>query len=330
MTLALNQLVAGGQLAANVDGQPAKWIVPSKRERVPNPPYGYIVSFMRLHERGFTAPASRFLRGLCYHYGVELQNFTPNAISQAATFVGVCEGFLGIPVNWDIWVHLFRAELHTLPTSKPRTCRAARAGGLALAVRSLRTEDYILYTMTSNNADWEWGWFYLHNASPGLPPYTGKVLRERDASWYHGVSPPSHQARLDSLVAALKEMADSGLTAGCVLANLHHRRVVPLMERWLRIFEMSQDADPIALAESRLLREPFPWSYAATRAQRAIDLRSGRCDDASLWALEMLPVGQLVSGLLDFPSCFVGFLGIRRVLTPRPTPADGARERREV
>jgi hypothetical protein len=25
-----------------------------------------------------------------------------NAISQAATFVGVYEGFLGIPVNWDL------------------------------------------------------------------------------------------------------------------------------------------------------------------------------------------------------------------------------------
>jgi hypothetical protein len=98
-TLVLNQLVAGGQLAANVDGQPAKWIVPSEREGVPNPPYGYIVSFIRFHERGFMAPASRFLRGLCYHYGVELQNFAPNAISQAATFVGVCEGFLGIPVS---------------------------------------------------------------------------------------------------------------------------------------------------------------------------------------------------------------------------------------
>jgi hypothetical protein len=101
-TLALSQLVAGGQLAVNVDGQPPEWIVPSEKDRVPNPPYGYVVSFMRFHERGFTAPASRFLRGLCYHYGVELHNFAPNAISQAATFVGVCEGFLGIPVNWDL------------------------------------------------------------------------------------------------------------------------------------------------------------------------------------------------------------------------------------
>jgi hypothetical protein len=137
------------------------------------------------------------------------------------------------------------------------------------------------------------------------------VLRERAASWYHGVSLPSHQARLDSLLVALKRLADCGLTAGCVLANLHHRRIVPLIERQLRMFEMSEDADPAALAESWLLRDPFPRSYAATRARRAIDLRSGRCDDASLWVLEMLPVGPLVSGSLDFLSSFAGFLGCR-------------------
>jgi hypothetical protein len=74
-------------------------MVPAASHREPNPLYGYVVSFIRLHERGFTTPESRFMRGLCYHYGVELHNFAPNAISQAATFVGVCEGFLGIPVN---------------------------------------------------------------------------------------------------------------------------------------------------------------------------------------------------------------------------------------
>jgi hypothetical protein len=79
--LALGQLVAGSQLAANEDGRLTEWIVPSERERVPNPPYGYVVSFIRFHERGFTVPASRFMRALCYHYGVELHNFAPNAIS---------------------------------------------------------------------------------------------------------------------------------------------------------------------------------------------------------------------------------------------------------
>jgi hypothetical protein len=162
------------------------------------------------------------------------------------------------------------------------------------------------------------------------PPYTGKVLRERAASWYHGVSPPSHQAQLDSLVAALKKLADRGLTAGCVLANLHHRRIVPLMERQLRIFEMSEYVDPVALAESRLLRDPFPRSYAATRARHAIDLRPRRCDDASLWVLEILPTGQLVSGLLDFFSSLAGFSSCRHILRLCSTPADGVRERRKV
>jgi hypothetical protein len=56
------------------------WIVPPVADREPNPPFGYVVSFVRFHKRGFAAPASHFLRGLCHHYGVELHNFTPNAI----------------------------------------------------------------------------------------------------------------------------------------------------------------------------------------------------------------------------------------------------------
>jgi hypothetical protein len=97
--LSLSELVTAGQLAANEYGRPAAWIMPQASDREPNLPYGYVVSFIRFHERGFAAPASRFMLTLCYHYGVELHNFTSNAISQAATFVGVCEGFLGIPVN---------------------------------------------------------------------------------------------------------------------------------------------------------------------------------------------------------------------------------------
>jgi hypothetical protein len=111
------------------------------------------------------------------------------------------------------------------------------------------------------------------------------------------VSPPQHRDRFDSLLAALRNLASRGLTAGAVLAFLHHRRVVPLMERPLRIFEMTETADPIALARSRMLQGPLLWEYAATRARSAVDPKSVR-NDRYLWDLEMLPTGKLVSGVL--------------------------------
>jgi hypothetical protein len=105
---------------------------------------------------------------------------------------------------------------------------------------------------------------------------------------------------LESLLAALRNLAGRGLNAEVVLAHLHHRRIVPLMKRPLRIFEMTEEADPVALVRSRTLPAPLLRDYAATRARRAIDPNSGRYNENALWDLEMLPTGRLVSGVLDF------------------------------
>jgi hypothetical protein len=199
----LNELVNGGLLAPVGDGMYPAWMVPPKSDREPNPPHGYVVSFVRLHERGFTAPASHFMLGLSYNYGVELHNFAPNAILQVACFIAVYEGFLGIPMNWDLWVHLFHAEFHTLATSEARTCRAVHAGRLTLRLQDTCKELYPLCTMTSNNVDWEKGWFYLNNDGAGLPPYTRKVLMANIDAWHHGVSPPARQRRLESITTTL-------------------------------------------------------------------------------------------------------------------------------
>jgi hypothetical protein len=71
---------------------------------------------------------------------------------------------------------------------------------------------------------------------------------------------------------------------------------------------MTEIADPVASARSRLLPDPFPRAFAATRARCAIDLRSGHWGDDVLWAFEMLPTGQLVSGVLDSIFSLAGFL----------------------
>jgi hypothetical protein len=221
----------------------------------------------------------------------------------------VCEGFLGIPVNWDLWVDLFRAELHTFTTSEPKVRRAMRAGGVTIVLRETRREIYIPCTMTSNNAEWEREWFYLRNDEPGLPPWTGKVVREKADSWWHGVSPSSRQDRLDSALNALKALADVGLTAASV----------PGTSTTGGSFLSWRGGS----ASSRCTKRPTPWrwrnrgccdllpqEYAATRERCAVNLKVIRNDDVALWSFVVLPYSPLVSG---FPPLF-GLL-IRGVLS---------------
>jgi hypothetical protein len=81
-----------------------------------------------------------------------------------------------------------------------------------------------------------------------------------------------------------------------VLVNLQHRRIIPLMERGLRIFEMEVMANPVALTRSRLVHDRIPPKYAATRARRAIKLKAVRNSNDDLWSFIMLPDGPLVRG----------------------------------
>jgi hypothetical protein len=111
---------------------------------------------------------------------------------------------------------------------------------------------------------------------------------EKGDSWHHGVSPSSHHARLDSLLAALKNLADAGLGAASVLANLHHRRIVPLMERELRIHEMSEAANPTSLARSQFLPD-------RRGRGRAISLKAVRHSNDDLWSFVMLLDAPVVS-----------------------------------
>ena len=49
-------------------------------EDVPSSLDGYVISFVRFHERGFATPAHKFLRGLLHYYQIELQHLNPNGI----------------------------------------------------------------------------------------------------------------------------------------------------------------------------------------------------------------------------------------------------------
>jgi hypothetical protein len=73
------------------------------------------------------------------------------------------------------------------------------------------------------------------------------------------------------------------------------------MESELRIYKMSEAANPTSLARSRFLPERLPQEYAATRARCAISLKAIRHSNDDLWSFAMLPDAPTVSRY-SFPS----------------------------
>ena len=128
-------------------------------------------------------------------------------------------------MHWELWQHLFCWELYTEHIQgQPR--RAARVGGFTLQVREKRGNLYIPCKMTTNNAGWSRGWFYLQNDDGRLPAYTGKILREKLDVWGWGMSPPDQQAKLKVFTDALRRLADKGRTAAAVIATFYWQRVL--------------------------------------------------------------------------------------------------------
>jgi hypothetical protein len=166
----LEALVADGLLRPLSGGPQLEWMAPAS-EADPTPPPGYVVSFIPFHERGFGVPASRFMRALLHYYGVELHNFNPNSIAQAAIFVAVCEGFLGIDPHWDLWTHLFSAELFASTTEAKKIRMAVRACGCTVQLRPRCAQLYILAILVSSNKGWQRWWFYLWNDDERLPSF---------------------------------------------------------------------------------------------------------------------------------------------------------------
>jgi hypothetical protein len=179
----LEELIEEGLLHPITSAVAPKWIAPEEGVDVPNPPAGYVLSFVAFHERGLGISASQFLQALLFWYEVELHNFNPNSIAQAAIFTAMCEGYLCIPPHWNLWLHLFKVEHFTKVADSGGSRKMVRAGGCTLQVRQERSSLYILAQLTSSNRGGQEGRFYLRNDDGRLPPYTSHVVMERLPKW---------------------------------------------------------------------------------------------------------------------------------------------------
>lgn len=133
--------------------------------------------------------------------------------------------------------------------------------------------------------------------SGGLPAYTGKLLVEKPQGWRHGVI-TSRQHKLEPLLQALKVLVDAGLTAAGVIAQFHLRRVLPLMKRERKLFEMGSTVPHEETSEEKAWR-----TVAVQRTRRAVHALP-----VGLFGVVMLP-GSLPSvSVVSYALVFVCLL----------------------
>jgi hypothetical protein len=129
-------------------------------------------------------PSHRFLHSLLQFYGLEMHHLTHSGILHIATFVTLCEAYMGIEPHFDLWNYFFRARLwQGLDTE------AVVLGSLDLFVPfGSRVNPHFHLLMSDPLVRWRKVWFFLRNdVHPPLPVVIGSRPIPQP-KWGYGVA----------------------------------------------------------------------------------------------------------------------------------------------
>lgn len=133
---------------------------PAGSDAVPYECMEELILFQHFVECGLALPACDFLRGLLYHYSIQLHHLIPNSILHIAIFVHLCEAFLGIEAHFNLFYYPF--HLKPQPSEKVLTL----LGGAGLQGMDKMYIEYKFLTSLSGSKE---HWFYVGNHAPALP-----------------------------------------------------------------------------------------------------------------------------------------------------------------
>jgi hypothetical protein len=139
---------------------------PAVGEAFPTEGTDKTVFFIAHIERGFGIPAGDFLRGLLQFYRIELMHLAPNSITIIATFIYLCEAFLGITPHFHLKRHFFELK---------KTDKGVVVGSVRFMLRRNMKPEYIDLALPDNTTGWKQGWFYLDNPLSAMKSRTGCV-----------------------------------------------------------------------------------------------------------------------------------------------------------
>jgi hypothetical protein len=101
-----------------------------------------------------------------HFYRIELVHLAPNSVTIIATFIHLCEAYLGIAPHFHLWRHFFELK---------KTGKGVVVGSVSFMLCWNMKSEYIDLALPNNTTSWKQGWFYLDNPTPALRSRTGRI-----------------------------------------------------------------------------------------------------------------------------------------------------------
>jgi hypothetical protein len=93
-------------------------------------------------------------------------HLAPNSITIIATFIHLCEAYLGLAPHFHLWRQIFELK---------KMGKGVVVGSVSFMLRRNMKSEYIDLTLPENTTGWKQGWFYLDNPAPALRERTGRI-----------------------------------------------------------------------------------------------------------------------------------------------------------
>jgi len=203
------------------------------------------ILFKSFIERGLAIPICNFLRGLLFHWGIQLHHLIPNSILYVPIFVHLCEAFRRIHPHFDLFKSLFYLNPH------PNIRNIARVGGAHLQLRPKMIDRYISYTPRRQIGEWKTEWFYIDNHAPAIPERVPSPPQQCSKWFAHG----QNKEKEDELMPRIVALRNKGVTRVTVMLSWLRRQVQPLQSHYNLGFEYIGLTDPSRFSSEKIYEE---------------------------------------------------------------------------
>ncbi|KAE8806069.1 hypothetical protein D1007_17747 [Hordeum vulgare] len=256
-------------------------------KNAPTPQEGEVVVFDEHFYRGFGLPARTFFSNFLSFFGLQPHHLAPNAILQLASFVVLCEGFLGIEPRIDLWQSLFFFKKQSIKMDKAKVekldgPRPMTPCGVALVHNQTKC-GFPQMVLQDSIKQWQRGFFYVKNVSPScdainMPPFAIDPPMAKK-NWQAKYTKPI--AEVVQIGVYLESLKDRALLGRDLLTTMMTRWILPLHRRHHLICQMSGRYDPCRLSTKNF--------HASAVAKNVNQISSANMNEGGDWEWGLVP-----------------------------------------